>query len=474
MRSLEARQKEPIVLTLRVLRVLLYLGMVLASLAPGFISAQGGERVYVLRIDGAIDPNSGRYLERGLRLAGEQGAALVVLEIDTPGGLVSAMRGMIEDILASPVPVVTYVSPAGAQAASAGAFIAAAGHIAAMAPGTNIGASTPVSGSGEDLPETLSNKATNDAAALIRSVAEARGRNVAQYEAMVRNAASFTVTEAVAQDIVDLSAADLQDLLQQVNGRAVQVSAGQSLTLSTAGVRCAEPFLGCAVVHKTPTERFLAIISDPNIAAILLTLGGLGLVMEFLNPGLLFPGIFGVILLALAFVALGNLPVNWAGVGLILFALVLFFLELQVSGVGVLGAGAVVSLLLGLLLLFSPFSPAPPNISAPRIQVSWWLVGAMGGLAAAGVGTLAYLAWRGRREPPPTAISVLVGMKGRVTRALDPVGEVYVAEQHWTAEEENRGEVMEGEQVEVVALDGLVAKVRRVPSALSSGRPPER
>jgi len=447
---------------LRLVRTTLYLCLVLLSLLPSGAGAQEPARVYVIRLDGSIDPNSARYLERGLRAAAEAGAHLVVLEIDTPGGLVTSTRAMVEDILASSVPVAAYVSPAGARAASAGAFIVAAAHVAAMAPGTNIGASTPVSGSGADLPETLQDKATNDSAALIRSVAEARGRNVAQYEAMVRSAASFSVGEAVQHGLVNFQASGLPDLLGKLHGLTVTLPR-REVVLNVQGIICGGDVLaGCYRVPRTPVERFLEVISEPNIAAILLTLGGLGLFVEFMNPGLIFPGVFGAIMLVLAFVALGNLPVNWAAAGLILLALVLFYFELQVSGFGLLGLGAVISFLLGLFLLFTPFSPSPPNISAPRVFISPWLFAVMGGGMGAGVGTVAYLAWRSRRSPSAPPVSKVVGMTGRVTKDLDPVGEVYVGEEHWTAEEVSGVTVATGQRVQVVRLEGLVVKVRKV------------
>ena len=334
---------------LRLARLTLYMGLVCAGLiAPLHVSAQdvtpGG--AFILEIDGAIDPNRAKFLKRGLKRAQDEGGQFVIIVIDTPGGLVSSMQDMVQSIFASTIPAITFVAPQGARAASAGTFITAAGHVAVMAPSTNIGAATPIGGGGEDLPETLASKALNDAAAEIRGIAERRGRNIEKLEETVREASSFTSREALELNMIDLIADDLPDLLAKLDGRVVNLDRAD-VVLETEGIRCVKPRALCTSVSPSFVENFLSVIADPNISALLLSLGGLALFVEILNPGLIFPGVFGAIALTLAFVALGNLPVNYAGVGLILFAIVLLFFELHAGGSGILGVGALVAFILG-------------------------------------------------------------------------------------------------------------------------------
>ena len=463
---------------LKAARLLAYLAVVgLGLLSVSGLGAQQTESdVFLLHIDNIIDPNHSKYLKRGIEKAEDEGGQAVIIQIDTPGGLVSSMRDMVRSIFASDIPVITFVSPQGARAGSAGTFVTAAGHIAAMAPGTNIGAATPISGTGEDLPDTLKSKVINDATALLRSIAETRGRDSGRLELTVTEAASFTVLEALepnddGQSIIDLIADDLDDLLAKIDGRVVALdTGGRQVTLHTAGIRCEKPRFRCTNVNLSFVERFLEVISDPNISGLLLSLGGLALFIEILNPGLVFPGVFGVVALVLAFVSFGNLPVNYAGVGLILFALVLFFFEIQVAGVGILGVGGLVSFVLGAIFLFAPFAADPPEISAPRVSISPWLIGGLGGGFGAATGLLSYLAWRGKRTFQPTTHSRLVGRSGRVTTVLDPVGTVRVAGQLWSAEEENGLTIEEGERVDVVDVDGLTLKVVKRPKLLPEGQ----
>ena len=458
---------------LLIARLFLYLAMLFAGLYPVSHASAQESKAFLLTLDGIIDPNHAKFLARGLDRAQEEGAQFVIIPIDTPGGLVSSMRDMVQSIRASQIPVITFVSPQGARAASAGTFVTAAGHLAVMAPVTNIGAAKVVGGGGADLPPDLKDKATNDAAALIRSIGEERGRSqeaIDALEATVRGADAFSATEALELGIIDFIAADLDDLVSQLDGMAVRVGADEVI-LDTRGVSCVKPRQSCESVSLSFVERFLSIIADPNISAILFSLGSLGIFLEFLNPGILFPGIFGAIMLALAFVAFGNLPINWAGVGLVLFALVLFYFEIQVSGFGILGLGGLTAFILGVLFLFAPFAADPPSISAPRVTVSPWVIGGLGGGFGLVIGGIAYLAWRGRKAlsvPPPSRR--LIGATGRVTRALDPVGTVQLAEEPWTAEEENGITIGVGERVEVVQVEGLTLKVRKAPRLLPTGK----
>ena len=305
-------------------------GLAGSVLGPAQVHSQGCHAL-AITVDGIINDVKTRYIERTITIAQEDQAELVVIQLDTPGGLLSSTRSIVELLLESPVPVAVYVSPKGARAGSAGTFLTAASHVAAMAPGTNIGAATPVSATGEDLDETLAKKTNEDFAALVRSIAQRRGRSQEELVKTVLESKSFTATEAVDKNIVDFIAEDLDDLLAQLDGQEVGTSAGP-VTLQTKNLRINR-------AEKNLFEKFVRVIADPNISFILLTIGALGIVIELFNPGLIIPGVVGVIALLLAFVALGNLPFNWAGIAFIVLAVLLVVLETQVSGFGALGAG---------------------------------------------------------------------------------------------------------------------------------------
>ncbi len=428
-------------------------------------SAQSPD-VLRVRIEDTISPVKVRVIDRSVNRAEETGAQLLVIELDTPGGLYSSTREIVETLLESSVPVAVFVSPRGAQAGSAGTFITAAGHIAAMTPGSNIGAATPVSGSGEEINETLADKVTNDAAALIRSIAEERRRNADALEQTVRTAASYSASEALEINIIDLLADDLDDLLSAVDGRVVfTVSGEQTLQVRDAVV---------GEIKMQWRERFVDFISNPNIAFLLLTLGSLGLVFEMLTPGAIGPGVAGIICLGLGFLALGNLPFNWAGVAFIILAVVLAALEIFVSGFGALGIGAAVSLIVGGLLLFGDFGGgriSPPSF--PAVSVNRWILLGVGGalLLAAG-----YLAWEvimsrlgrlrrsagsggsdGRSSP-----NHLIGQTGVVTSALQPRGIVALADETWSSVSSDGMPIPAGRRVRVVAIEGLLLSVETV------------
>ena len=287
----------------------------------------------VINVDGIINGVKHRYISRSIEEAQGTGADLLVIELDTPGGLVDSTRDIVAVLLESPVPVAVYVSPHGARAGSAGTFITAAGHVAAMAPGTNIGAATPVSGTGEALEETLASKVENDAAALIRSIAQERGRNQDALESTVREAASFSANEALELDIIDFVVEDLDHLLRQIDGHRVElVGEPEGRVLQTENMQLRR-------LDKNLLEGFLEFISDPNVSFLLLTIGGLGIVFELFSPGLIVPGVTGVICLLLALLAFGNLPVNWAAAAFILLAVILAVLETQVCRLWGVGSG---------------------------------------------------------------------------------------------------------------------------------------
>ena len=440
------------------------LGLLGLGVSHHSASAQSPD-VLRVRIEDTISPVKARVVNRSINRAHESGAQLLVIELDTPGGLYSSTRKIVEMLLEAPVPVAVFVSPRGAQAGSAGTFITAAGHIAAMTPASNIGAATPVSSSGEDINETLADKVTNDAAALIRSVAEERGRNADALEQTVRSAASYSASEALELNIIDVLADDLDDLLAAVDGRAVVTVAGER-TLQVADAEIGE-------IKMQWRERFVDFISNPNIAFLLLTLGSLGLVFEMLTPGAIGPGVAGIICLGLGFLALGNLPFNWAGVAFIILAIVLAALEIFVSGFGALGIGAAVSLVLGGLLLFGDFGGgriSPPSF--PQVSVSRWVLVGVGGGVLLAAGYLAYeviLSRVGRRRTGAASGETgtdgrsspghLVGQIGTVTSALQPRGVVALADETWSGVSNDGLEIPAGRRVRVVAVDGLLITV---------------
>jgi len=426
------------------------LGGAILSQGAALVQAQAPHAA-LIEIDDTIHAVSARFLDRGIDTATEDGATLLIVVLDTPGGLLSSTRDMVGSIQASGIPVVVYVAPSGARAASAGTFITAAAHVAAMAPVTNIGAASPVGRGGDDLPETLEKKATQDAAAFMREIAEARGRNADALAETVLKATAFSATEASENNMVDLIATDVDDLLRQLDGRTVEIG-GATVVLQTAG-------LEVRAIRRTPVERFLGIIADPDIAFLLFTIGSLGLVFELMAPGLIVPGIVGVITLALAFLAFGNLPVNWAGVALLVFAIVLFFLELQAPGIGVFGIAGAFSFLLGAFLLFGGLGA--PAIETPSVRVSLWVIAVAAAVMFASLGFLVRdiaAARRGGTAAPTTATS-LAGQMGVVSTALAPRGSVRAAGEDWTAVSDSGEAIAEGEEVIVVDMDGLTLKV---------------
>ena len=442
---------------LRIVRlslVFLFLGMLFTGiLGPVLARAQDPNTPHalVMTVDGIINHVKVRFIARAIEQAQEEGAVLLIIQLDTPGGLLSSTRDIVELLLESPLPVAVFVSPKGARAGSAGTFITAAGNFAVMAPGTNIGAATPISATGEDLDDTLASKVENDAAALIRSIAQTRGRNEDKLEETVRSAASYSAQEALADNVVDLIAENLDDLLAKLDGRTAETSMG-TVVLETRDLEIRS-------FEKTILEHFLEFISDPNVSFILLTVGGLGIVVEMFNPGLIAPGVVGVICLLLAFLALGNLPVNWAGVVFVLLAMVLTVLEVVVAGFGILGVGAVVSLIVGGLILFTQFGDVSPTL--PSISVSRWLVSGTGGVVGLALLYVVGMAYQSRKQGPPEKASVLTGMRGRVTGELAPRGIVMVGNETWTAISEDDSVISVGEQVEVRSVDGLIVTVFR-------------
>jgi len=399
---------------------------------------------HVLTADGTVNPVMNRYIDRGIDAAESDEAGSVVIRLDTPGGLSTSMDDIIKRIIDAKVPVIVYVWPSGGRAASAGTYIAYASHIAAMAPATSIGSATPIDASGGDIEGDLGNKIKGDAVAKIRGLAELRGRNAEWGERAVLEGISAHTNEAVEQDIVDLEADDLDGLLAQIDGRTVALASGE-VTLATGNSR---------VVYNNTNfiEDFLNIIADPNIAFLLLSLGSLGIFIEFLNPGTIFPGTFGVISLLVGFFALSVLPFNWAGVALILFAFILFGLELFITSHGILGIGGAIALVLGGLILTSD--------NPPEFQVSKWLVITLALILASFSIFVAVNIWRIRRLPPQTGPETIVGKTAVARSALGPQGFVFMDGEYWAAEAED-GEIKPGENVIVTAIKGLRLTVRK-------------
>mgnify|MGYP005847153361 CR=1 FL=1 len=431
--------------------------LVFAWACQGVRAAGATGPVRVLSVRGVINPLIAQYVERNL---GRTDARLYVILLDTPGGSDASMRRVVQAILGSPVPVAVFVAPQGARAGSAGVFVAMAGHVAAMAPGSSIGAAHPVGGQGQDITGDLGMKVTNDAAAWARSIAELRGRNAEWAEQAVRSSNSCTAQDAVGMHIVDLLATDLDDLLGRLEGRTVVMSSGQ-VVLQLAGAPREH-------VSMTLLERFLHILIDPNIAYLMMTIGMLAIVIELFHPGAVVPAVTGAICLILAFIAFENLPLNWGGVALIALALIFFVLDIKVTGFA-LSVGGAFAFVLGSLILFSPFGPRSPAL--PAVHVNAWMIVAM---TAITVGLFVFAVGAGlRAQRLPVAVSVreVVGARGVAVSVLNPLGVVRSQGEEWSAVTDGPP-IEAGEAVEVLRLEGNTAIVRRVgPVPSEEGKP---
>jgi membrane-bound serine protease (ClpP class) len=416
------------------------------ALALALLTDAGAETVTSLEIDGVISPITVRLVSTAIERARADGAVALVILLDTPGGLERSMRSIVRDMLNSPVPVIVYVSPTGARAASAGAFLTIAGHVAAMAPATNIGAAHPVAAGGS-MDKEMSRKAENDAAAFIRSVARERGRNQDWAEKAVRSSVSATEQEALKLGIIDAVAESVPELLTKIDGRQVKTPRG-TVTLHTRGATV-QPF---AVGWR---DRFLALISDPNIAYILLMLGMLGLFFELANPGVILPGVIGGISLILAFFAFQSLPINWAGLLLILFGIVLLIAEIKVVSHGVLTIGGVIAILLGSMMLVN--TPEFP------FRVAWTVIIPVVAVTA-GIFTFAVSAGvKAQMSRPTTGVAGLFEETGVAQTPIDPEGQVMVRGELWTAVATG-ATIATGERVRVVGIEGLRLRVERAPA----------
>jgi len=438
------------------IRVASVLARALLVILAFCLLAQPGEararQVNVIRVESVISPSSADYIVTAIKQAEKEGAAALIIELDTPGGLDTSMRVIIKEMLAAERPIVVYVAPSGARAASAGAFITMAANIAAMAPGTNIGAAAPVAMGGQ-MDKTMEKKVTNDAAAYMRTIAEKRGRPIDLAEEWVRKATAKTETEALKAKLIDVVSPNLDDLLRAIDGRVVTTAAGK-VKIETKNARVQREEMNLR-------DKILKIITDPTIAYLLLILGLAGLYFEFSTPGAILPGVLGGIALILALYAFQQLPINYAGVLLILLAIIMFIAEIKVVSHGVLTAGGIAAMILGSMMLI--------NTPAPYMRIS---MGAILGTAAATAAFFLFVVGAGvkaLRRRTTTGSEGLIGEIGVVRSRLAPRGQVFLGGELWNAVSEVEVEV--GEPVRVTGMDGLTLRVVPVQRATAASEP---
>ncbi|OLD51488.1 MAG: hypothetical protein AUI58_07355 [Chloroflexi bacterium 13_1_40CM_2_70_6] len=441
-----------------VVRALALVALALPLAGAVAAAVDGPAPVLVGRINGVINPITARYVDRIVDEGESRHAAAIVFVIDTPGGLIDSTYKITGRFLNARVPIVTFVAPPGARAASAGTFITMAGHVAAMAPTTNIGAAHPVDSNGSDIQGDLRLKAENDAVAHITNIALARGRNVQWAEDAVRKSVSVRDDEALKLGVVDLQAADVPDLMAKIDGRQVTLQGG-SMRLATKGAPLDEDGLN-------PFETLLHFIVDPQIAVLLFTLGTYGLIFELSNPGLIFPGIIGVIAIVLALFAFGTLDANGAGLALMVFAILLFVLEIKVPAHGILTAGGIAAIAVGTIILFPPLRPTFPGF---RYTVDPLIVVFVVGLSAGFFLFLVSAARRLLQLPLATGSSLLLGAVGVAKSDIAPRGIAHVADEDWTVISEGGGTIPSGSAVRVKRVDGVRLIVEPAHSAEGRG-----
>jgi membrane-bound serine protease (ClpP class) len=421
--------------------VVMLVGLAMACSGDG--APEGA--VHRMRLDGSIGPITERYIDRGLDRAEDNNARFAVIELDTPGGLDSSMREIVQRIESSDVPVAVYVSPSGARAASAGTFITMSAHIAAMAPNTSIGAASAINSDGSDIEGTLGRKIENDAVAFIRGIADLRGRNADWAEDAVRDAVAATNTKAVELNVVDFTANDFDDLLAQSEGRTVELRPG--ITAELRGLQEAE------VVNTefTAFESFLEFIADPTIASLLITLGFLGLIFEMSNPGLFIPGAAGIVMLVLGFLGFGMLPVDTAGLLLVALGFALIALELVIPG-GVVGGIGLLALAIGAIIAFRD-TPAD-------LRPSYFVFGLLAFVFVGMFTTIAMGINRVRKTSAAIGTEALVGKLATVRSPLTPEGYVFVHGERWKAQIDD-GKADTGDKVRIIGADGFRLRVHK-------------
>ncbi len=407
---------------------------------PGNNSAAENE-VYIIEISGSINPAVADFLKRGISQASEEVISCVIIKIDTPGGLAESMREIVKAIFASKVPVVAYVAPSGARAASAGVMITIAADIAAMAPGTNIGAAHPVGAGGKDIGGKMSEKVTNDMVAQVKSIAEKRGRNVQWVEKAVRESVSVTETEALKKNVIDIVAKDLDDLIRQINGRKIENKGVLKLDNPKK-----------TIIEESLRTKVLKIISDPNVAYILMMIGLAGLYFELSHPGAVLPGVVGGISIILAFFAFQTIPVNYAGFLLIILAIVFFIMEMKIASYGLLSIAGITSLLLGSLMLFEG--------NGTDMRLSWKVLVPTLTFVSGFFVVISGLVFKSQLSKPRTGASGLLGEIGVVKKPILQEGKVFVHGELWNAI--SKDPIEKGAKVRVVKVENLVLEVEPI------------
>ncbi len=424
----------------------LFLGLALAALAAATAQLKTGSEPHVdlIVIDGGINPAVDDYIKEAIARAKSDRARALIIELDTPGGLLESTRSIVKNMLGAPVPIMVYVAPSGAGAGSAGTFLTMAAHIAAMAPATNIGAAHPVGGGGQEVKGVMGEKIENFTASFAEAIAQKRGRNTEWAIEAVRRSVSITEKEALEKHVIDFVAKDIDDLLRQADGKKVEVD-GREQVLSLKGVSVARYEMGLK-------EKVINTLADPNIAYLLLMAGLLGLYMEFAHPGVIFPGVAGGIALLLAATAFQILPINYAGLLLIFLGVGLLIGEAFIPSLGILGIGGAISLGLGSLLLF--------DTENSELAVDRSIVFTAVGTLSAFILVIGYLVFKSQKSKPTLGMHGLIGEIGEVKVNLSPRGKIFVHGEYWNAEGE--GEIPVGEKVKVVGFDGMHLKVRRL------------
>lgn len=420
-------------------RVMIFIFLFITPVGGLSTEALAAREVVIIDLEGPISPGTATFLTRGLKMAEEDNSVLAIIRLDTPGGLASSMRDMVKAIMNSKIPVVVYVAPNGAGAASAGVMVTVAAHVAAMAPSTNIGAAHPVNIGGKDIQKTMSEKVVNDMASYGRGIAQEKGRNAEWVERAIRESVSITAEEALKMNVIDVVAKDVDELLQMLNGREINLPSGKVI-LNTEGLE---------KIYYNPgfRDRVLETISDPNIAYILMIIGIAGLYFEFSHPGTILPGVIGAISLILAFFSFQALPVNYAGLLLIALSVIFFIAEIKITSYGILSIGGVVSLTLGSIMLFEDVGVSLRLMAPTIILVAGFFI------------IVSSLAFRAYRIKPKGGMEGLMGETGEVKRQIDPEGLIFVHGELWRAVSGEKISI--GEKVEVEGIQGLVLRVRK-------------